>query len=271
MLSDQQLFSERFPRSSKYHPEWVIASASGGANSLWLTEWLALALGLRPGMRVLDLGCGQAASSVFLRREFDVQVWATDLWFSASENLRRIRDAGVEDGVFPIHADARSLPFATEFFDAVVCIDSFVYYGTDDLYLNYLTRFVKPGGPIGIAGAGLTREIEGPVPNHLQAWWEPSLWCLHSASWWRRHWERTGIIAVELADTLPEGWQVWLDWQRTVCADNLTEIQAVEADRGSYLGYIRLVGRRRAEAKLEEPITSIPTQYTKTPLLRTEG
>ena len=112
-------------------------------------------------MRVLDLGCGRAASSIFLRREFGVQVWATDLWFSASENIQRIRDAGVEDGVFPIHADARSLPFAAEFFDAIVCIDSFIYYGTDDLYLNYLARFVKPGGPVGIAGAGLMREIEG--------------------------------------------------------------------------------------------------------------
>ncbi len=87
---------------------------------LWLTEWLAEALELRPGMRVLDLGCGRAASSIFLRREYGVQVWATDLWFSASENIRRIRDAGVEDGVFPIRADARSLPFAAEFFDAIV-------------------------------------------------------------------------------------------------------------------------------------------------------
>ena len=116
---------------------------------------------LRPGMRVLDLGCGRASSSIFLRREFGVQVWATDLWFSASENIQRIRDAGVEDGVFPIHADARSLPFAAEFFDAIVCIDSFFYYGTDDLYLNYLARFVKPGGQVGIAGAGLMQEIEG--------------------------------------------------------------------------------------------------------------
>jgi len=116
-------------------------------------------------MRVLDLGCGRAASSIFLRREFGVQVWATDLWFSVSENIQRIRDASVEDGVFPIHADARSLPFATEFFDAVVCIDSFCYYGTDDLYLNYLAGFVKPGGQIGIAGAGLVQEIEGPPPG----------------------------------------------------------------------------------------------------------
>src|SRR4051795_9850526 len=137
----------------------MIASVSSGANALWLTEWLSAVVDLRPGMRILDLGCGRAMSSIFLRREFGVQVWATDLWFNASENLQRIRDAGVEDGVFPIHADARALPFAAQFFDAIVSIDSFFYYGTDDLYLNSLARLVKPEGQIGIAGAGLMQEI----------------------------------------------------------------------------------------------------------------
>ena len=268
MTSDERLLSDRFPRSSRYHPDWISASISGGANSLWLTEWLAEALELRPGMRVLDLGCGRAASSIFLRREFGVQVWATDLWFSATENLQRIRDAGVEDGVFPIHSDARSLPFAADFFDAVVSIDSFVYYGTVDLYLSYLARCVRPGGAVGIAGAGLMREIDGEVPDHLRAWWEPSLWCLHSPEWWRRHWERTGIVSVERADAMEDGWQRWLDWQRVICPENLVELQTVEADAGRYLGYVRAVGRRLVEATLEEPIVSVPTQYTKTPLLR---
>ncbi len=268
MTHDERLVSERFPRSSKYHPEWIIGSASGGANALWLTEWLADALDLQPGMRVLDLGCGLAMSSVFLRREFGVQVWATDLWFSASDNLQRVRDAHVDDGVFPIHADARSLPFATEFFDAVVSIDSFVYYGTDDLYLNYLARFLKPGGMLGVAGAGVMQEIEGPVPEHLRAWWEPSMNCLHSAAWWRRHWERTGILEIAVADTLANGWELWRDWQAVVAPGNAAEIQALEADRGSYLGYVRLVGRRRAEVHLDEPIVSIPSGYAKKPLLR---
>src|SRR5215467_8840914 len=219
MASDKRLVSERFPRSSKYNPEWMIASASGGANALWLTEWLAPALDLKPGMRVLDLGCGRAASSMFLRLEFGVEVWATDLWFSASENLQRIRDAGVEDGVFPIHAEARSLPFAAGFFDAIVSIDSFFYYGTDDLYLNDLARFVKPGGPVAIAGAGLMREIEGPLPAHLRGWWTADLWCLHSAAWWRRHWDRTGILDVALADVLPDGWRFWVHWNELVTTE----------------------------------------------------
>ena len=75
MTPDNLFTSTNFPRSSRHHPEWILASVSGAANSLWLTEWLASAMDLKPGMRLLDLGCGRAASSIFLRREFGVQVW----------------------------------------------------------------------------------------------------------------------------------------------------------------------------------------------------
>src|SRR5688500_17486796 len=115
MTTDQRLQSDRFPRASRYHPEWVLAAVSGGANPLWLTEWLTEALDLQPGMRVLELGCGRALSSIFLAREFGVQVWAADLWHSVTENLQRVRDAGAEDSVFPLHVDARALPFANEY------------------------------------------------------------------------------------------------------------------------------------------------------------
>jgi cyclopropane fatty-acyl-phospholipid synthase-like methyltransferase len=247
----------QFPRSAKYDLAWVRASVSGGANSLWLTEWLTDAMTLRPGMRVLDLGCGRAASSIFLHREFGVQVWATDLWFNANDNLKRIRDAGADDGVFPIHADARSLPFAVDFFDAIVSIDSFPYYGTDDRYLSYVARYLKVGGQIGMAGAGLMREVQSPPPNHLQDWWEQDFWCLHSAAWWRNHWAKTGIVDVDVADSMPDGWQVWLNWHKSEYPDNAVEIRSLEADRGEYLGYVRCSGRRRPGIELADPIVSL--------------
>lgn len=267
MTTDSRLISERFPRASKYDPDWVLAGVSAGANPLWLAEWLSEPMDLRPGMRVLDLGCGRALSSIFLHREFGVQVWATDLWFSASENLQRIRDASAEKGVFPIHADARALPYADEFFDAAISIDSFPYYGTDDLYLSYLARFVKVGGQIAIAGAGFMKEIiEGPPP-HLREWWTHDLCCIHSASWWREHWAKTAIVDVQVSDSMPDGWRFWLKWHKTVCPENEVEIRAVEADRGEYLGYVRTVGRRSSQA-LAEPITTLPTEYKRKPLLR---
>ena len=51
MDSNEMLASERFPRSAKYHPDWVLAGVSGGGNPLWMTEWLAevLAVGRATG------------------------------------------------------------------------------------------------------------------------------------------------------------------------------------------------------------------------------
>jgi SAM-dependent methyltransferase len=273
MALTDSFLSKRFPRSCRYNPDWLKVSLSGGANPLWLAEWLSESLDLRAGMRVLDLGAGRAASSIFLAREFGVQVWSTDLWISASENWQRIRDADADKSVFPIHADARSLPFARDFFDAIVCIDCFYYFGTDDLYLNYLSRFLKPGGQIGIAGVGLVKEFDGPVPDHLKPFWTQDLWCMHSAEWTRRHWERTGIVTVDVAESMPDGGQLWLDWHMAMYPDNNLELETLRNDQGRYLGYIRVAARKQDGVKLEDycwpdTMPGIPPDYTYQPLLR---
>ena len=91
---------------------------------------------------------------------------------------------------------------------------------------------------------------------------------LHSAGWWRQHWERTGILDVAVADSLPDGWRFWLDWLKLVAPTNEKEIRALEADAGRHFGYVRAVGRRRAEAQLFDPLMSLPVEYSKQPLLR---
>jgi len=75
---------------------------------------------------------------------------------------------------------------------------------------------------------------------------------------------------IDVADAMPDGWQLWLDWHRVIAPDNELEISALEADRGSFLGYVRLVDRGRGQADLTDQIVSVPSQYTKKPLLRVE-
>ena len=77
-------------------------------------------------------------------------------------------------------------------------------------------------------------------------------------------------MQVDVADAMPDGWQRWLDWHRVIAPNNELEINALKADGGEYLGYVRLVGRRRGEIELADHIMSVPTQYTKKPLLRSE-
>ena len=236
------LLNDRFPRSNRYNPEWLIESPMA-AHPLWLTEWLTTHLELEPGMRVLDLGCGKAKSSIFLANEFDVEVYAVDLWTGADENLMRLEDAAVSDRVFPFHADARSLPFAGEFFDLVVGIDSFNFFATDDLYMNYLAHFVRDGGLLAFASSGLMRDFEAGLPEHLRRLWTGDFWTLHTSAWWRDHVAKTGLFEVSYAGDLPDGWQLWADWAEATGSERWYQ-DALKADSGRYLGYVGLVARR---------------------------
>src|SRR5262249_48057556 len=155
---------------SRYDARWIVDNLMG-PHVLWLAEYLCEAIDLKPGMHVLDLGCGKAISSIFLAKEFGVQVTAADLWIKPHDNQRRIDAAGVGHLVPPVLAEAHALPFAHESFDAIVSLDAYHYFGTDDLYLGTIVKFLKPGGRIGIVVPGVTRELDGP-PAHLEQWWD---------------------------------------------------------------------------------------------------
>jgi SAM-dependent methyltransferase len=237
------------PRSERYELRWAMEHCMG-PNALWLTEDLTDRMGLLPGMRILDLGCGKALSSIFLAREFDMQVWAFDLWVVATENWNRVLEAGESHRVFPIHGEAHALPFAEGFFDAAVSVDAYHYFGTDDLYLaEYLAPLVRPGGQIGIVVPGIAEEIDGTLPAHLAVHWPPDFWTFHSPAWWRRQWERSGAVEVEVSDRIPDGWRDWLWWDEACGAEGFRHDDDVPAmlrhDAGRTLGFTRMVARVR--------------------------
>lgn len=225
----------RFPRASRYDPGWILDNEMG-PNVLWLTEFLCEAMDLHPGMRVLDLGCGKALSSVFLAREFGVSVWATDHWVPAAENARRIQQADLEGQVIPIQADARRLPFEEEFFDAVVSIDAFEYFGTEPDYLPTLVRHLRRGSQIGIVNAGVDREVDVLPPE-----WPSDFSNFHTPEWWKQLWVKSGCVAVETAEILPDGRELWLRWN---LANGTTNDDYLTCAAGENLGFHRLVARR---------------------------
>jgi cyclopropane fatty-acyl-phospholipid synthase-like methyltransferase len=240
---------ERFPRASAYDTDWVVENLMG-PNVLWLAEFLAEAVPLQPGMRVLDLGCGKAISSIFLAKEFKVDVTAADLWIKPTENQKRIDAAGLAGRVTPVHAEAHALPFAEASFDAIVSLDAYHYFGTDDLYLGTIAKFLRPGGRLGIVVPGLAHEI-AEVPQSIKPWWEWDFCSFHSPQWWRHHWAKTRLLTVETADRLPDGRACWLEWCRFTAslmgargAGATREGDMLEADADDLLGFTRVVARK---------------------------
>ncbi|MFR2287016.1 MAG: SAM-dependent methyltransferase, partial [Akkermansia sp.] len=98
-----------------------------GPNAITLLKELSCQIPLEPSMRVLDLGCGRGLTSAYLADTFGVQVFALDLWIPATENYLRFRELGLDSRIIPLHGDAGNMPFAEEYFDAVVSVDSYHY------------------------------------------------------------------------------------------------------------------------------------------------
>ncbi len=77
-----------------------------GSHPLWQLEDLLNDLRLQPGSRVLDLGCGHGATSVYLARECNVEVTAIDLWVGEDELRAHLRAAGVSVRVTAMNGNA---------------------------------------------------------------------------------------------------------------------------------------------------------------------
>jgi SAM-dependent methyltransferase len=245
------LYHPRYPRSNAYDPQWVFENLMG-PHPLWLAESLCEILPIEAGMRILDLGCGNAMTSIFLAKEFGAQIWATDLWIAAAANLDRIQAAGVERLVVPIHAEAHALPYTKGFFDVIVSVDAYHYFGTDDLYLGYVVEFLRAGGQIGVVAPALWNEFGSDVPGSLAPYWEWEFCSFHGPDWWRTHWEKTGKVHVDAADAIEDGWRDWLrfdeatarhtdGWRRTGA---LRSAAMLRADGGDNLGFSRVVGTK---------------------------
>ncbi|KAA5548393.1 SAM-dependent methyltransferase [Adhaeribacter rhizoryzae] len=239
-----------FPRATKYDQKWV-TQHSMGENVLFNLESLTAILPLKAGMRVLDLGCGKAISSIFLAKEFKVQVWAVDEAISPADNLARITEADCENQVFPLQADARSLPFAEGFFDAIIVIDSYTYFGTDEKYLPYICRFLKPDGYIAIADVCFKEEIETlhQVPAFLRKDFQDYWYFIHSVDWWRKLWEKTGLVTIKAAEILPAAPVIREQYIKDFAASGKKDpfAKALQKDTKEVISFFRLVGQRTSK------------------------
>ena len=141
----------KYPKSEQYDKQFLLENMMG-PNALKILEELTEGIKLTSDMKILDLGCGKGLTSIFLAKEFGVQVYATDLWITAAENFERFKKLGLEDRIIPIHSNALDLPYAENYFDAVISVDSYHYFGNTPEFMDTkLAPYIKPNGIIALA------------------------------------------------------------------------------------------------------------------------
>lgn len=216
-----------------------------GPNAWLMAEELTQDLPLKKEMRVLDLGCGRGLTSVFLAETFGVQVFAVDLWITAAENYNRFRHTAVSDLIIPLQSDALKLPFAEDFFDAVVSVDSYHYFGNNDFYFEKsLKPMLKKDAIVAIAFPGMKYEVHDNIPKEMKPFWdEEALEMWHSIGWWEKKFKPhlKGFQIAEM-DCFDRAWKDWLSCDNPYAIDDR---QMMKTDNGRYMNLIKITGNVR--------------------------
>lgn len=236
----------QFLKSEKYDRQFVIDNMMG-PNSLKLIEELTLKFDLRPAMRVMDLGCGKGLTAVFLAKEYGVQVFATDLWIEATENYRRFQEMGLDDLIIPIHTDILQSPFAEHYFDAVISVDAFHYFGRDaEVIDTKIAPLVKPGGLIALVVPGFKQDLHDNLPPEiLLSWSAEDMDTIHSCAWWEKLFSQAKTVSIEQIGELECCDECWNDWLKSNNEYAVNDRRAMEAGAGKYMNMIYILATKK--------------------------
>ncbi|MGW2600754.1 class I SAM-dependent methyltransferase [Streptomyces klenkii] len=126
-------------------------------------KFLAGRAGLRPGMKVLDVGSGVGGPALNIAGISGAHVTGLDLTPGRVERARgRARDLGLQEQTAFVDGDAMRMPFEDASFDVVYAFEAICHTADKDRTHAEIARVLKPGGiSIGyewLADDGLTTE-----------------------------------------------------------------------------------------------------------------
>ena len=219
-----------------------------GPNSLRLLDEMLEKYPLKEGGRVMDLGCGMGITSLFLAKEAKVNVFSTDLWISATQNAENFKKWNVDDRIIPIHADANDLPYAHEYFDAIVSIDAFHYFAAKKgFFEEKILPFIKKDGVLVVAMPGLKEELTEEQADIMLEWFEGNrddLDTFHSRKWWMNLFDNSDDYEVVMDFDLDCFDEAWNDWFESGHKYGIKDKRYFDKGLGKYLSFVGIVIRR---------------------------
>ena len=142
---------------------------------------LADKAGIKPGMKVLDAGCGVGGSAIWLAKNIGVYVTGITLIKDHCLRARKLASQlGVADKTEFLVRDFRETGFTKETFDVVFAIESVCHAEDKRDFLREAKRVLKPGGKLVVDDGFQKKEIlssleEKEMAKWLKGWAVPNL------------------------------------------------------------------------------------------------
>jgi len=132
-------------------------------------HYLAAQMVLRPGMRVLDVGCGVGGPAREIARFADVNiVGLNNNEFQIGRARKYTQRAGLEKQLQFVKGDFMKLAeqFGENSFDAVYAIEATVHAPSWEGVYGEIKRVLKPGGVFGVYEWCMTDDWDPSIPEH---------------------------------------------------------------------------------------------------------
>ncbi|KAG6919835.1 hypothetical protein DXG01_000340 [Tephrocybe rancida] len=132
-------------------------------------HYLAAQMNLRPGMRVLDVGCGVGGPAREIAQFSDATIIGlNNNDFQINRARKYTAKAGLENQVTFVKGDFMKLAeqFGDNSFDAVYAIEATVHAPTWEGVYGEIFRILKPGGVFGVYEWCMTDTWDPSIPSH---------------------------------------------------------------------------------------------------------
>ena len=220
-----------------------------GPGSFEMALPLIEAVGIKSGMRVLEVGGGSGQIAITLAKHWDVTVFTLEPWRGGNEIQARAAVAGVWDRVIALGMRAQNLRFADETFDAVISIGSFEMIGEErPNALEQMVRVAKRGARVGVAEPMC---LPVPIPSDLRELDRARFsdgrgfeYHFRSVDWTAELFERAGLAVVERRN-FPEAIKWWREYSARVSE---AERALIHADGGRWATLGMVVGEKPSSA-----------------------
>ncbi len=128
---------------------------------------------LKPGLSVLDFGCGAGGISVGLAKAIEPgELHGVDMERSQIDLARAAaKDNGCDNAIFHV-GDVTSLPFEDGYFDVAHCHNVLLHVPDTGAVLSEVRRVLKPGGLIACRELVFGSSVAHPGSEHTERLWE---------------------------------------------------------------------------------------------------
>ncbi|MQW76730.1 methyltransferase domain-containing protein [Nocardioides sp. dk4132] len=146
-------------------PDHALPAACRGSGSPAALDWLADAMGVDAGTRLLDSGAGVGGPTAYLARTRGTRPVLAEPMVGACRAAGRLFGSPV------VVADGARLPFGADTFDAAWSLGVLCTLEDKRSYLRELARVVRSGGAVGLLV--YTRAVD-QLPDQPEGNWFPS-------------------------------------------------------------------------------------------------